>query len=92
MKVLVPDTGVLIDGRISELVNKEASTSKTRVVVHYAVVSELEYQANVGRETGFAGLQELKKLSETAKTSDRLEMHFEGVRPKTEEIERARFG
>ncbi len=92
MKVLVPDTGVLIDGRISELVSKEATASKTRVVVHYAVVSELEYQANVGRETGFAGLQELKKLSEAAKTSDRLEVHFEGVRPKTEEIERARFG
>src|SRR3989338_5797039 len=92
MKVIVPDTGVLIDGRITELVAKQEEAGATvKVIVPYAAVAELEFQANSGREIGFAGLNELKKLSELAKHS-KLQLEFLGERPNGFEIERARFG
>ncbi len=89
MKCIVPDTGVLIDGRISELVAKSAE--KTRVVVSRSTLAELEYQANVGREVGFAGLNELKKLQQLQQEG-RIELSFEGDRPSSDEVRRARFG
>jgi ATPase len=93
MKVIVPDTGVLIDGRITEMIQKEeeASSGPIKIVVSHSSLAELEYQANVGRETGFAGLQELKRLSEMAKTQ-RIVLEFTGERPNAFEIEHARFG
>ena len=91
-KAIVPDTGVLIDGRISELVEKEwAGGHQVKIIVSYSVIAELEYQANSGREIGVAGLAELKKLSELAKTGT-VTLEFAGERPSAFEIERARFG
>ncbi|MBI3587979.1 Flp pilus assembly complex ATPase component TadA [Candidatus Micrarchaeota archaeon] len=92
MKIIVPDTGVLIDGRITELVEKQGeSGASVRVIVPYAAVAELEFQANSGRETGFAGLQELKRLSELGKHG-KITIEFAGERPDAFEIERARYG
>ena len=89
MKIFVPDTGVLIDGRITKMLEQEGE--KTKIVVSKAVVAELEFQANVGRETGFTGLEELKKLSELAQQG-KIELEFAGTRPSSAEIEHARFG
>lgn len=88
MKTIVPDTGVLIDGRISQLLEKEKNF---KLIVPEAVVAELEFQANAGREIGFAGLAELKKLSQLAKEKQ-IDMEFLGERPTAFQIERARFG
>ena len=89
MKTIVPDTGVLIDGRITKMLEQEPG--KTRIVVSKAVVAELEFQANSGRETGFTGLEELKKLGALAKQG-KIELEFAGTRPTSGEIEHARFG
>ncbi len=89
MKTIVPDTGVLIDGRITELLQKQKDP--LTVIVPHAAVAELEFQANSGREIGFAGLEELRKLSELAK-SGTIFIEFLGERPSGFEIERARFG
>ena len=89
MKTIVPDTGVLIDGRISELLQK--GHEKIRLVIARSTIAELEYQANVGREVGFTGLEELKKLQEMQKQG-RIEVKFEGERPTAFEIKNARFG
>lgn len=89
MKTIVPDTGVLIDGRISELLQK--GHEKIRLVIARSTIAELEYQANVGREVGFTGLEELKKLQDMQKLG-RLEVKFEGERPSAFEIKNARFG
>ncbi|MEK6953626.1 MAG: PINc/VapC family ATPase [Candidatus Micrarchaeota archaeon] len=89
MKVIVPDTGVLIDGRISEML--QSGHEKIRLVISRAVIAELEYQANVGREVGFTGLEELKKLQQMQKAG-KLEVKFEGERPSPFEIKNARFG
>ncbi len=58
---IVPDTSVVIDGRVSERVESGEFAGAT-VVVPEAVVGELESQANDGRETGWEGLEELQRL------------------------------
>ena len=88
VKTIVPDTGALIDGRITQLLEEMPNA---RVVVSESVVAELEFQANSGREIGFAGLEELKRLSELEKKG-RIVLEFSGDRPNSFEIENARFG
>ncbi|WP_456482443.1 ATPase, T2SS/T4P/T4SS family [Methanopyrus sp.] len=87
---VVPDTSVVVDGRISRLAEEGYLEGKT-VVVPRAVLSELEYQANRGRETGFAGLQELQELQRLAEEGI-IEVKFAGERPGLEEIRLARSG
>ncbi|MFB6097424.1 MAG: PINc/VapC family ATPase [Haloferacaceae archaeon] len=60
---VVPDTSAVIDGRVSERIDSGAYEGAT-VVVPEAVVSELESQANEGRDTAWDGLAELKRLAE----------------------------
>ncbi|WP_267164121.1 PINc/VapC family ATPase [Halovenus salina] len=60
---IVPDTSVVIDGRVSERV-EEGEFAGATVAVPEAVVGELESQANDGRETGWEGLEELQQLVE----------------------------
>ncbi len=50
MQYLVPDTSVVIDGRISARV-KGGELAGKRIVIPEAVVAELEAQANHGRDT-----------------------------------------
>ncbi|MFH0713650.1 MAG: ATPase, T2SS/T4P/T4SS family [Candidatus Micrarchaeota archaeon] len=88
--VIVPDTGALIDGRITQkLVNLESK--HPHVLVHNSVVAELEYQANTGKEIGFSGLSELKQLVSLA-SQGIITLEFTGERPSSTEIERAKFG
>jgi ATPase len=58
---IVPDTSVIIDGRVSERV-REGDFAGATIVVPEAVVGELENQANAGRDTGWDGLAELEAL------------------------------
>ncbi len=82
-EIFVPDTSVIIDGRISRLISK-GKLKNCKIVIPEAVVSELENQALKGRETGYAGLDELKRLK---KLSDEkiIELEFYGKRPKKDE-------
>ena len=63
MMRIVPDTSVIVDGRITKIVQKDEFRG-SEVIIPEAVVSELENQANRGRETGFNGLEELKNLQQ----------------------------
>ena len=49
---IVPDTSVIVDGRITGIVQDKDYTG-CEVIIPEAVISELENQANKGRETGF---------------------------------------
>lgn len=86
---LVPDTSVLIDGRISELVDGDHAGA--RILVPLAALAELEAQANRGMETGFAGLDELSKLQQFVREG-KCTVEFAGQRPTSEEVERAATG
>lgn len=76
---LVPDTSVIIDGRITLMV-RSGEFKGARVIVPEAVVSELEAQANRGREIGFNGLEELRKLQDLSKAGD-ISIEYVGPRP-----------
>ena len=90
MQYLVPDTSVVIDGRISARV-KSGEFAGKRIVIPEAVVAELEAQANHGRDTGVKGLEELRRLSELAK-SGKIELEYVGVRPNLDQIKLAGGG
>jgi len=76
---IVPDTSVVVDGRVSERVEDGEFAGGT-VVIPETVVSELEGQANNGRDTGFEGLAELKRLLELQTAGD-VTVEYVGDRP-----------
>lgn len=88
-KKIVPDTSVIIDGRITELIKKQKQ--ETEIIIPQAVVSELEYQANQGRETGFEGLQELKLLREYEKEG-KIKLSFHGMRAEPKDAKHHKTG
>ena len=87
---LVPDTSVIIDGRITAKL-KAGEFKEATVIIPEALVSELEAQANRGKETGFKGLEELKELSDMAKKGE-IKLEFTGKRPSLEQIKLASAG
>ncbi|HDN90874.1 MAG TPA: hypothetical protein ENG56_00760, partial [Candidatus Aenigmarchaeota archaeon] len=52
-----PDTSIVIEGILSKKV--EEGEIEGTILIHRAVISELEHQANLGKPIGFAGLEEL---------------------------------
>lgn len=82
---IVPDTSVIIDGRITELI-KAGKLQKVDVIIPLAVLAELEHQANEGKEVGINGLNEIIELQELAKEG-KIYIHFYGKYPTKEEIE-----
>lgn len=78
MKVL-PDTSVVIDGRVSTRV-RDGEFAGATVLVPEAVVGELEHQANEGIDSGWSGLEELKTLAELADAGE-IELEYVGRRP-----------
>jgi len=87
---IVPDTSVIIDGRITARL-KAGEFESARLIISEALISELEAQANRGRETGFKGLEELKELSDIAKRGE-ITLVFTGKRPSLEQIKLASGG
>jgi len=81
--IIVPDTSVVIDGRITQLVKRKYKHAK--VVIPEAVVAELEHQANRGKESGFKGLEELELLRKYADKGI-IELEYIGKRPKVSEL------
>jgi ATPase len=68
---------------VSELHERDGSLA--RVYVPEAVVSELESQANDGRDTGWDGLSELQRIADLA-DADELDLEYVGRRPNADEI------
>ncbi|WP_114577460.1 PINc/VapC family ATPase [Saliphagus sp. LR7] len=81
---VVPDTSVVIDGRVSAAIEGEEDVEVTfegaTVSVPEAVVAELEAQANDGLESGWDGLSELQTLADLAE-GGRIDLEYVGDRP-----------
>ncbi|MDS0260704.1 PINc/VapC family ATPase [Haloarcula sp. S1CR25-12] len=86
---IVPDTSVVIDGRVSTQIAADADPDSevdgmgfagATVVVPEAVVGELEAQANDGRDTGWEGLEELQALI-TLADEGTIDVEYVGRRP-----------
>jgi ATPase len=87
---IVPDTSVIIDGRLSSRI-KSGEFGSAEVIIPEAVVSELEAQANKGKEIGFKGLEELSELRKLADRGD-IQLQFSGVQPTLEEVKLSKEG
>ena len=87
----VPDTSAIIDGVMSNMIEKKELT-KGEILIHQAVISELENQANRGRDVGLIGLKEIQKLKEIIKDKKDIKVEFKGKRPKEFEIKYAKSG
>ncbi len=88
-EVYVPDTSALIEGVISRLIREKKIRGK--IIIHRAVLSELEHQANQGRVTGFAGLEEVKRIRKLAEQG-LVTIEIAGERPKPSDIRMASAG
>ena len=87
---LVPDTSVIIEGLVSAKIEKK-ELKPDIIIIHEAVVSELEHQANLNKAIGFIGLDELKKLREISEKYD-FKIEFAGKKPSAAEIKYAKLG
>ncbi|MFC6961600.1 PINc/VapC family ATPase [Halocatena marina] len=98
---VVPDTSVVIDGRVSERIESESGEQRdsvgdidfteAEIYIPETVVGELESQANVGRSIGWRGLDELKRLADLDRDGS-ITVNYVGRRATDEEIGRAARG
>jgi ATPase len=87
---LVPDTSVIIEGLVSDFISKKTLEVK-EILIHEAVLSELEHQANENKAIGYLGLEELEKLKELS-TKGAFSIRFSGKKPSQVEIKYAKLG
>ncbi len=83
---VVPDTSAIINEIISKEIKKKKLAVK-ELIIHQALLSELENQANHGKDIGFTGLEELNTLKKL-----KIKLIFKGKRPTVEEIKFAKRG
>lgn len=87
---LVPDTSIIIDGNVPSVIEKGGLTD-VEIIIPYAVLDELQAQASKGREPGFVGLEEIKKLRVFCESRG-IKLTFLGQRPGYNDIMLARSG
>ncbi|MGA2460920.1 MAG: PINc/VapC family ATPase [Candidatus Bathyarchaeia archaeon] len=87
---LIPDTSIIIDGKVPNIIAKEESTD-IEIIIPRAVLDELQAQASKGREPGFVGLEEIKKLRVFCESKG-IKLTFLGERPGFDDIRLARSG
>jgi len=86
--VWVPDTSVIVSGGILDLLGK---ATPSKIIIHNAVLDELQAQANMKRETGFEGLANLVRIRETCEEKG-IKIEFYGKRPSYEDVLLAKKG
>ncbi|MEA2054609.1 MAG: PINc/VapC family ATPase [Candidatus Thermoplasmatota archaeon] len=84
---IVPDTSVIVDGRITNLI-RAGELKGADILIPEAVIAELEHQANEGFESGISGLDEIVQLQSFHKEG-KINLHFVGDRPSPEQISHA---
>ncbi|HDJ51554.1 MAG TPA: hypothetical protein ENF25_05085, partial [Thermoprotei archaeon] len=86
--VWIPDTSVIVSGGILDLLGK---ATPSKIIIHNAVLDELQAQANMKRETGFEGLANLVRLREICEEKG-IKIEFYGKRPSYEDVLLAKKG
>lgn len=84
------DTSIIINGKLSAMIAK-SELNEVELIIPHAVVDELQAQASKGRESGFSGLNEIKRLRKLCEKHG-IEVKFVGERPSIEDIRLAGSG
>lgn len=87
---VVPDTSIIVEGLLSDKINN-GEIKASGIIIHEAVLAELEHQANMGKSIGFVGLEEITRLRDVA-AKHNLSFDFRGERPRAAEIRHASLG
>jgi len=87
---IVTDTSIIIDGKITDLLEK-GKLKDVEIIVPLAVLDELQAQASKGKEHGFIGLEELKKIRSLCEKK-KIKIRFTGEKPTYEDIKLSRSG
>ncbi len=90
MSKVVADTSVIISGYITKLIESK-SLQNLDLIIPTAVLDELQSQASQGKEQGFVGLEEIKKISNLCKQNN-IALQFAGQRPSLDDIKLASHG
>ncbi|MBN1502226.1 Flp pilus assembly complex ATPase component TadA [Candidatus Woesearchaeota archaeon] len=85
---LVPDTSVIIEGVVSKKITELGCST---IIIHEALLSELEHQANEGKEIGWLGLAELERLKQIC-SENNIHLEFGGHKPSPAQIKLATYG
>lgn len=91
VKKIVCDTSIIIDGKITEMLEKDDFEGLEEVIIPAIVLDELQSQASKGRNEGFVGLDELKKMRQVCEDK-KINIRFTGRRPTFDEIRLAKGG
>ncbi len=62
LKRFVLDTSIIIDRKISDMI-ESGELKDCEIIIPHAVLDELQAQASINRESGFIGLEEIKKIA-----------------------------
>ncbi len=89
MEIYVPDTSVIIEGILGNLISDKKIEGK--IIIPNCTMAELEHQANIGKETGLIGLEEIRNIRELCK-KNKIEVEFFGERPSEFQIKHAGIG
>jgi len=89
LQKFVIDTSIIASKKLTRLIEKKGLRGK--VIIPDASVAELEHQANIGKEIGFDGLDELANLHQLKKKY-KLAIEFAPPRPTAHEIKYAKSG
>ena len=87
---VVPDTSAIVKGLLSRLAEQGKLDGST-VIIPEIVMGELQAQASRGKETGFLGLEEIKKIREMSQAKN-ITLVLTGERPSFEDIQLAKSG
>ncbi len=87
---IVPDTSILIQGKLSALI-ESGELKDVDIIIPEMALDELQAQASRGKDIGFEGLEEIKKIREIGKDKG-IKIEFTGRRPTQEEINLAKKG
>jgi len=90
LKKICVDTSALIHGKIIELIKSE-KLNEAEIIIPEIVTGELQSQAAKGKEIGFIGLEEIKKIRDLSE-KHKIILNFVGERPSYEDILLARSG
>ncbi len=87
---IIADTSIIINGRLTELVQSGAFAG-CEILFPEAAVDELQSMAAQKKEEGFVGLREMQKIREMAAGSG-LSIKFVGARPSLDDVSLAERG
>ncbi len=91
MTKYVIDTSVIMNQRVSRLIEENIIEEGSEIILPQVVIAEIENHANQGKLTGFLGIKELKNIQKYAQ-ENKIKLLIVGSRPTLEQIKLASGG